>query len=46
MVHSMYSIKIICTSVCCLCDWLLQFKCLSFSGPWSDVSGSGVSDIV
>jgi len=44
--HGMYSIKIVCTSVCCLYDWLRQFKCLSVSGPWSDGGGSGISDSV
>ena len=38
-------ITIICTSVDSLYDWI-QFNCLSFSGMWSDGSGSGISDIV
>jgi hypothetical protein len=45
-VLSMFSIKIMCTSVRSLYDWLLPFKYLSLSGTWSDGSGSGISDIV
>jgi hypothetical protein len=46
MALSMFSIKIICTSVHSLYDWLLLFKYLPLSGTWSDGSGSGISDIV